>query len=180
MASFYSTTPDHIVRLSHREAVERYARGAALPAESIAGLRREAMTSFPVPGTWSIQQIVCHLMDSDLVASYRMKRIISEDEPRLDAWDESAFTRALHYHEMDPAQVCEVFRLNRQLTASILRRLDERAFDRRGLHPEAGPVTLGRLVRVYVHHLDHHLRFLRDKRRMVEGKAAAATGTGRS
>ena len=37
--------------------------------------------AFPVPGKWSVQQLVMHMLDSDLVAGERMKRIIAEPRP---------------------------------------------------------------------------------------------------
>lgn len=167
MPHFYFSLPEELSRLSHAEAVQLYAEGAGVLAEAIQGLTAEQLRSRPVRGTWSIQEIVLHLLDSDLVASHRMKRIIAEDNPRLEAYDESAFTARLHYHELDPALACEVFRLNRRLTAATLRELGPAEFERTGVHAEAGPVTLGVLVRSYAQHLEHHLRFLREKRALV-------------
>src|SRR5262245_48318339 len=71
-----------------RSLIEEYARGATRPAEAIAGLTPSQLNAEPVPGTWSIQQIVLHLMDSDLVGSDRMKRVIAEREPQLIGYDE--------------------------------------------------------------------------------------------
>jgi len=126
------------------------------------------LNALPVPGTWSIQQIVLHLMDSDLIAADRMKRVIAEEEPQLIGYDETAFSRNLHYEKLDAQAACQVFALNRQLTAVILRNLPDEAFGRAGIHNEAGRLTLGQLVQTYVNHLEHHLRFIRQKREMVE------------
>jgi uncharacterized damage-inducible protein DinB len=150
-----------------RNLIEQYARGASQPAEAIAGLSRDQLNSFPVPGTWSIQQIVMHLMDSDLIASDRMKRVAAEENPTIIGYDETAFASKLFYDQMDAAKACEIFRLNRELTASLLRRLPDEAFDRAGTHNEAGRVTLAGLVQTYVNHLAHHLKFLYEKRRLL-------------
>lgn len=150
------------------DLIEEYARGAERPAEAIAGLSQEQLNAFPIPGTWSIQQIVLHLLDSDLVASDRMKRVIAEVEPQLIGFDESAFARHLHYEKLDVNAACQLFALNRQLTAVILRNLPAEAFQRIGVHNEAGPLTLAQLVQTYVDHLAHHLRFIEKKRRMVQ------------
>ena len=66
----------------NRELIDRYAAGGSQLAPAIAGLSREQLNAFPVPGTWSIQQIVLHLMDSDLIASDRMKRVAAEESAR--------------------------------------------------------------------------------------------------
>jgi hypothetical protein len=152
-----------------RTLIERYAAGADVPAKAICGLTRADLLAFPVPGTWSIQQIVLHLMDSDLIASDRMKRVVAMENPTISAYDETAFANNLFYDAQDASLACESFRVNRLLTADILRRLPDAAFARTGNHSEHGPLTLRQFVENYVHHLDHHMQFLREKR-MLLGK----------
>ena len=87
----------------NRSHVDQYVAGAAKPAQAIAGLSREQLNAFPVPGTWSIQQIVIHLMDSDLIGADRMKRVAAENRvPTLIGYDETAFAKELFYGELDP------------------------------------------------------------------------------
>jgi hypothetical protein len=147
--------------------VEQYAAGAELLGNSIKRLTSADFLAFPVPGTWSIQQIVLHLMDSDLVASDRMKRIIAEENPTIIGYDETAFSRKLFYDKQDPFVAAEIFRQNREMTAVILRNLTAEAFARTGTHNERGKMTLGELVKLYVWHLEHHLGFLRHKRQLL-------------
>jgi uncharacterized damage-inducible protein DinB len=149
------------------QLIERYAAEAGDLAKSIAGLSREDMLAFPVPGTWSIQQIVMHIVDSDLVLSDRMKRVIAEDKPLLIGYDESKFTARLHYDVLDTTLACEVFTGNRRLTAEILKHLPDEAFERVGIHNERGKVTLHDLLANAVNHLKHHLRFVREKRELL-------------
>ena len=155
-----------------RALIERYVAGAAAPAKAIEGLSRQELNSFPVPGTWSVQQVVLHLMDSDLIGSDRMKRVIAEESPTLLAYDETAFAKRLHYEDLDPVTACEVFRLNRLLTGAVLRKLPDEAFARAGMHTERGRETLADLVEGYADHLDHHMKFVQEKRRAL-GKPLA-------
>jgi hypothetical protein len=127
------------------------------------------MTAFPVPGTWSIQQNVIHLLDSDLVASDRMKRIIAQDKPLLIGYDETAFSQKLFYHEQSAEDALTMFELNRRATAAILKRLPDEAFARAGVHNERGLVTLGDMLNTYIRHVDNHLMHVLRKRAMVGG-----------
>jgi hypothetical protein len=147
-----------------RTLIDRFEAGADLPAKAIAGLSRADLNAVPVPGMWSIQQVVLHLMDSDLVGADRMKRVIAEPNPTLLAYDENLFVKNLHYSELDPQLACEIFRLNRQMFASLLRLLPDEAFQRTGNHTERGRESLAQLVQIYVEHLEHHLKFVREKR----------------
>jgi hypothetical protein len=154
-----------------RSLIEKYATDASVPGEAIRGLTKADLNAFPVPGTWSIQQIIIHLMDSDLIGTDRMKRVAAESSPpQLIGYDETAFAKNLFYDKLDPVQACEVFRLNRLLTAAVLRNLPDSAFTRHGMHSERGRETLEELLQGYVEHVDHHMKFLREKRKML-GKA---------
>ncbi len=150
-----------------KNLIEQYAAGAGQVAAAIQGLSREDFLAVPVPGTWSIGQIVLHLMDSDLIASDRMKRIIAEENPTIIGYHETAFSQKLFYDKQDPFLAADIFHKNRDMTALILRNLPDAAFDASGVHNERGRITLGEMVASYVQHLTHHLKFLRHKRQLL-------------
>jgi hypothetical protein len=150
-----------------KDAIDRYEAGAAEPARAIKGLSREELNAFPVPGTWSVQQVIVHLMDSDLIGADRMKRIAAMERPLLIGYDESAFMATLHPERVDAAGAAEVFRLNRVLTAAVMRSLPKEAFERWGVHNEKGKVTLLHMLEDYCEHLDHHLKFVAEKRKKL-------------
>lgn len=152
--------------------LDRYEHGPQQIRDAIAGLTREQMVAFPVPGTWSIQQIVVHLLESDLIASHRMKRVIAEDNPTFHAYDETRFAQSLFYHDEPLDEVLTLFTLNRKQMARILHRLPAEAFDRVGTHNERGLLRLGQMVGDYVEHVDHHLRFVSRKRALLGNPAA--------
>jgi uncharacterized damage-inducible protein DinB len=150
-----------------RQLIETYAADAETLGKSIAGLLLEDLLAHPVPGTWSIQQIVLHMVDSDLILADRMKRIIAEDKPLLMGFDEAKFAARLHYDAVDPHLACDIFAKNRQWMAAILRRLSDEDFQRAGIHSERGLITLADFVGIATKHLHHHLKFLREKRKLL-------------
>lgn len=172
MAHFYDTLPADIRNLSDAQAIDRYVAGAGVPAKAIAGLTRQQLNSFPIPGTWSIQQIIVHLLDSDLMASVRMKRTIAEDRPTLEVYDETAFSKRLGYDRLSAEAAAELFRTHRLFTAEMLRNAPNEAFARVAFHPEIGEITLGQIVRIYAHHVDHHLAFILKKRKLLGAEIA--------
>ncbi|MBL0926921.1 MAG: DinB family protein [Phycisphaerales bacterium] len=151
----------------HHQTVERFVAQASSLHHAVAGLTPAQLDAFPVPGTWSVRQIVVHLLDSDLAAGHRMKRTIAEDKPLVIAYDETAFAQKLGYERLDVHRVAELFRIHREHIAELLRPLPAAAFDRALVHNQRGLVTLGRLVALYVEHVDHHFKFIRQKRQML-------------
>jgi hypothetical protein len=155
-----------------RSWIEDYAAGGATLALAIKGLSQGELDAHPVPGTWSIRQIVIHMMDSDLIASDRMKRVAAMERPLLMGYDETAFSELPGSETLDVDIACEIFAKNRLLTAHVLRHLPDAAFERYGIHSENGKVTLAYFVRAYIDHLEHHMKFVRDKRQQL-GKPMA-------
>jgi DinB family protein len=115
-------------------------------------------------GKWSIQQVVIHCMDSDLVSIDRMKRMIAEDNPTLIGYNENKFTENLFYHDQPAEQAVQILDLNRKLFAQVLLRLPASAWQRKGTHNERGVITAGSYLKSTVDHLDHHLKFIHKKR----------------
>lgn len=149
------------------EAAERFAAGANTLVDAVAGLTSAELLAKPIAGTWSIQQIVIHLWDADMVAADRMKRIIAEEIPLLVNFDENAWVTRLDYEAGDAQRAAELFRLNRLDLAAILRRQSDETFARVGIHTHAGKKTLLDLVKGYADHLDGHMTHLRRKRDLL-------------
>lgn len=147
-----------------RELIEEYARGGEKLRDAVTGLSLAEMNSFPVPGTWSVQQVVLHLLDSDLISIDRMKRMIAMEKPLLVGYDETLFSQKLFYDQQSADDAVTILDLSFKNFARVLRKLPAEAFDRPGIHNERGLVTLGSYLEHMVKHLDHHLKFIREKR----------------
>jgi hypothetical protein len=150
-----------------RSLIETYAAGGAKLREAVEGLTGAQLKAFPVPGTWSIQQIIVHLNDADAVGIDRMKRVVAMDRPLLIGYDESAFAARLRYDQQLVPETLDVFDTSRRLWAITLRSQPDEAFERFGIHNERGKVSLEDLVKDYIRHLDHHLGFVHRKRQML-------------
>ncbi len=152
-----------------RTLIETYAAGGQKLREAVAGLSEQQLQAFPIPGTWSIQQIVVHLNDSDAVGIDRMKRVVAMERPLLMGYDENTFMARLRYEDQPVAQTLELFDLGRRLWAITLRSLADADFERVGIHSERGKLTLDELMKDYIRHLDHHLGFIQKKRGLLAG-----------
>ena len=148
-------------------SIARYERGAARLRAACGGLSAEQANRRVGPGTWSVQEVAVHLLDSDLAATHRMRRIAAEDQPLLVAYDENAFIARLPADRLDLGEVLAAFEANRRFTARWLRTLAPGDFARTGIHTERGKVTLGEIVSTYAWHVDHHLAFVEGKRRTL-------------
>src|SRR5665213_2274693 len=123
-----------------RSVIDRFEAGGDAVVASLQGLSRRDLLSFPVAGKMSIQQVIIHLADSDMVLTDRMKRVLTQDNPPLLSFDHDAYVKELFYDEQSAQDAATVFKLNRQNFAKALRKLPDAAFERIGTHNERGPM----------------------------------------
>ena len=148
----------------NRQLIEEYVACGPRLRKAVAGLNAEDLTARPGPGKWSILELVIHLADSDAISIDRMKRILTEENPQLLYADETAYADRLCSHEQSLDDALTLIEAGRRQFARVLRKLPDEAFARRGTHNRRGVMTVGELVEDYIEHVNHHLKFLLDKR----------------
>ena len=155
----------------NRQLIDEYVECGPRLRHAVAGLSPEELTARPGPGDWSILELVIHLTDSDAIAIDRMKRMLTEDDPPLLYADETAYVRRLAPHQQSLEDALTLFEVGRRQFARVLRKLPDEAFKRGGTHNRRGAMTVGELVEDYIGHVDHHLKFVNEKRARL-GKPA--------
>lgn len=138
------------------ELLERFRRGPELVAAVLTGAAGSELDFKPGPGQWSIRQIVCHLADSEIVAAERFRRVIAEDQPVIQTYDQDAWAERLDYNRRRLSQAMETFRRIRQENYELLRGLSPEVFQKTAEYPGRGVFTLEQLVELYARHAEKH------------------------
>lgn len=107
-------------------------------------------------GKWSVLQVVRHLIDTEFVYGYRLRLIVAEDRPAVQAIDQDRWAARLRHEGADLAETLGVLRALRGWNLRLLRSLTEAELDRVGVHAERGPES-ARLLRslIAAHDLVH-------------------------
>jgi hypothetical protein len=155
------------------ELLERLRRGAEMVAVSITGAAGSELDYVPEPGKWSIRQIVAHLADAEMVAGARMRGIIAEDNPRIEAYDQNAWATNLDYGRRKTSQALETFRRIRGENYELLKDLPPQVFEREGLHSERGPMSLKFLLQLMAEHAENHAAQMRTRRAEFKAQKVA-------
>ncbi|MEO0511960.1 MAG: DinB family protein [Planctomycetota bacterium] len=170
---------DEYFGLDKEELINRFARSLDALDPRIAELSAEEVdTAFLASagvGKLPVRVVVGHLTDSDLVWIHRMRRTVAEAHPLLADWDHDAFIDAGLYGLVSPEEGREArpappvgasmaaMHAARQWTASWLATLEDTDWNRTAMHPEAGEITLRRMVELLVWHVEYHNRFIAAK-----------------
>jgi hypothetical protein len=145
-------------------AVESYLAGAVDLRAAVAGLSREQVLARPIPGRWSVIEVVCHLADTDANIAHRLRRVLSEDRPRFERVQPDLMRAALAYQDRDIEEELALFDLGRRQIARILKASPPEAWERVGIVGDRGDRTVGQMVDKATEHVAHHLKFIVEKR----------------
>ncbi|MBA3759101.1 MAG: DinB family protein, partial [Gemmatimonadales bacterium] len=74
--------------LGRRDPVEVLDELVPWLSARIQGLDDATLRRPEAPGKWSVIEVLQHLADSDLVFSYRLKMVLTEDSPPLQGYDQ--------------------------------------------------------------------------------------------
>jgi hypothetical protein len=147
--------------------MDNYLDGPQVLRKAVAGMSQEQLLARPIPGKWSTLEVVCHLADFEIVCGDRIKRVIAESEPTLFGGDPDLFAARLAYHERNAEEELLLIEVIRKQVARILRTLKAEDFQRRGIHSEAGPLTLEMLLQRMTGHIEHHVQLIVEKRKAM-------------
>jgi hypothetical protein len=148
-----------------KQLILQYAAGYDEVVKALKDFTPEMLTAHPVSGKWSAAEIVQHLADSEMTSAIRLRRLLVEDRPVIDGYDQDLYATRLHYNlrEIEPA--LRAFRGARETTTQLLEWMTEEDWKREGTHSEIGRYSAEDWLRIYAVHAHGHadqIRHLRD------------------
>ena len=136
---------------------------------SVRGMTAEELLSRPIPGKWSTLEVVSHIADTEIYLTDRIARALALDRPLLIGVDERPYPERLNYQSFDVNEQLDLFTALRRHVVRILRGQTSAAWQRTAIHSESGVVNVRQLVFHAIRHVQHHLKFIAEKRNALPG-----------
>jgi len=114
------------------------------------------------PGKWSAKEVLGHICDTERVFAYRALRISRADATPLEGFEQDDYVRNGPFANRPLEDLVEDFIAVRRATLSLLRNLDEAAWERRGV-ANKNEVSVRGLAYIIAGHELHHRRILEEK-----------------
>jgi DinB family protein len=156
-----------------KDLIAKYAAGYDEVMNALNGFPADSLAAHPIPGKWSAREIVHHLGDSETTSAGRLRKLLVEDNPLIQGYDQDEFATKLRYNERDMAPALEAFRSARETTMQVLQLMTDDDWNRAGTHTESGPYSTEDWLRIYAAHAHNHAAQMR---RLKEVLAADSRG----
>ncbi len=141
--------------------IAQYSAGYAEVFQSLANFPEEHLSAHPLQGKWSAREIVQHLADSEMASALRLRKLLSEDDPQIQGYDQDDYARRFRYNERDIAPALEALRAARATTSQLLAVMTDEDWSRVGTHSESGRYTTEDWLRIYAAHAHNHAAQIR-------------------
>ena len=141
--------------------IKQYADGYNEVVSALDDFPAESLGARPIAGKWSAREIVHHLGDSETTSAVRIRRLLCEDNPLIQGYDQDQFATKLRYNERDMAPALEAFRYARSSTVSLLEIMTDEDWQRTGTHSESGAYGAEDWLRIYAAHAHNHAAQIR-------------------
>ncbi len=151
-----------------QKLILRYASGYDEVVDSLKGFPAAALVAHPIPGKWSAREIVHHLADSETVSAQRLRKLLTEEYPVMQPYDQETYAVLLRYNLRDMAPALEAFRCARATTLQLLELMADEDWARPGWHPEHGLYTAAHWLSIYAAHAHNHAAQIRRLREAVK------------
>jgi hypothetical protein len=120
-----------------------------------AALRPDAATR-PAPATWSPLEYACHVRDVCSLFAHRLHRMLTEDDPLFDNWDQDVTALENRYWTQPPAEVAQQLDEQAATIAEAFAAVRADQWQRPGRRSNGSLFTVDTFARYFLHDLAHH------------------------
>ena len=143
-------------RQIRREDVPRLLRDVAASWATVLEDREDVRTR-PSPQVWSPLEYACHVRDVFRLYDQRLERMLGEEDPLYQNWDQDAAAITERYGEQDPARVRSELSAAADDLAARFERVREGEWERPGRRSDGAQFTVETFARYLIHDPIHHL-----------------------
>lgn len=154
-------------RTSSTGDIGRLSREGAAPWPAL--LANPLVRTRPRADCWSALEYGCHVRDVYRLAVHRVQRMLQEDDPRFDNWDQDETATAERYELQDPMIVTDELVAAAAALADLYDTVTGVQWSRPGLRSDGSPFTVESFGRYFLHDPMHHLVDVRRGYALLDG-----------
>jgi len=124
----------------------------------VRGATRARLAKRPAPGKWSVNEILAHLAEAEIVVGYRMRAILGAPGAPIQAFDQDKWAAEGNYSKRHAKKSLAAFRSLREANIEWLKGLAPQQRKAFGMHSERGEESIEFIERMIAGHDVNHIR----------------------
>jgi len=169
VAEFEAYRQELLALIGDRDPLEVLAHTPSDLEARLTGVNENVLATRPREGAWSAKEVLGHLGDTEWVYGYRLRMILSHDQPEIAGYDQDLMVSGMAHNQRPVSMLMEELRRLRGLNLDLYLRSRGPAWDRYGLHSERGEESVDLNVRLLA---GHDLRHVAQIERTLRGLLA--------
>jgi hypothetical protein len=125
---------------------------------AISGLNAKELSWKEKSGVWSITEVLSHLLDHNIITSFRIREILSESNATLPVFNQDRWVVGTKANESSANEVLESFGALLHLNLNLFRRLPEDDWNKKGVNSKGETVHLFDIINLFIKHVHHHIK----------------------
>jgi uncharacterized damage-inducible protein DinB len=140
-----------------RTAIDAMTAAPRLLRHAVTGLSDSQLDTPYRPGGWTVRQLVHHVADSHMNAYTRFRLALTEENPTIKPYEEAKWAELSDARTLPIEVSLTLLDAMHERLVTLLRAINDNAFQRTLSHPENGPMTIDTLLNIYSWHGRHHV-----------------------
>ncbi|WP_138754083.1 DinB family protein [Paenibacillus sinopodophylli] len=141
--------------------VQAYVQAYDQIEQEIEGLTEQQLKWKAAPESWSVTEVLAHLVDHSIVVSFRIREILSGSEVRLPLFNQDAWVAGQKANEGDAKDILIAARGFVNYNSLLFNRLTSEEWSKTGINFKGEPVAISAIVPAFVAHVQGHLGQIR-------------------
>lgn len=162
--------PKKYSTLSTAQLLETFDAGPQRFWQIVKGLEEKDLKAHPRPGKWSIQEIVMHMADAEIMGAARIRQTFAQPGSHYAIYDQDIWAQQFGYQEQNMTVVqhaLKLFEALRRTSSHIFHRSKSADWDKKAFHAEFGHLSLRQLLELYADHSERHIGQILDLRLLI-------------
>lgn len=158
-APFYA---NYIALTKEEDGLEALKQSGILFERLLSSIPDEKATYCYAPGKWSINQVIQHVIDAELIFAYRALRIARGDKTPLPGFDENTYAIHSDANGKTLTNISDFFKQTRQMSIALFRSFEPETYVNLGTASNV-QVSVRALCFIISGHCIHHANILQQR-----------------
>jgi uncharacterized damage-inducible protein DinB len=135
----------------------KYADTVNVLKTAIWGLNSHHLTWKALPNQWSVTEVLSHLLDHNIITTFRIREILSESTSVLPGFNQDQWVSGTKGNEEAAEDILISYQALLDLNLRLFRRLSDEDWNKKGVNAMGDEVHLYDLVTAFINHVHHHV-----------------------